>query len=66
MADKQQKGRGNVGERNPCAKLSEEDVRAIKHSPSDSKSIESLAKRFNVSPTTVYDVVAGRTWSHVS
>ena len=53
-----------VGERNPMAKLTPEDIRKIKalrHA-----TLGELAKRFKVSKQTICDIRAGRTWPHIT
>lgn len=50
----------------PAAKLSEDDVRVIRHLYSDkAASYKQLARDFGVTPQSVYCVVHRRTWDHV-
>lgn len=77
MRDRDAKGRGAVpdatgikrdpdtvlrGEEAPAAKLTEEDVRYIKASGATAKAI---ARDLGVSHWAIYDIRAGRTWTHV-
>lgn len=45
-----------------AAKLSEEDVRQIRAS---GESVRSLARRYKMGYTTIYNIVKGRKWRHV-
>lgn len=54
-----------VGEGAPSAKLTEEDVRQIRVMRGD-LTVRQLCQRFGVGPTTVYNVLNGSRWSHVS
>lgn len=69
MDDMWRKGRGNpgraVGEDHPQAKLSLDDVRAIRARRFAGESREALAAEFGITPSYVYDLVARRAWSHV-
>lgn len=51
---------GNVGELNPCAKLSLKDVEAIRAS---SESSRVLGERYGVSSSTIRYAKTGRTWT---
>jgi len=51
-----------LGERNPSAKLSETQVRAIKYSR---VSGQQLAKEYGVSRTCISEIKTGRKWRHV-
>lgn len=53
---------GIVGERNPGAKLTADDVRAIRGSEDPA---DVLARRFGVHVATIYFVRSGKTWAHV-
>lgn len=63
--DKKVKGRarGAVGVRNPSAKLSEDDVRAIRVATGTQ---ESIAARFGIGQTVVSNIKNGRLWRHVA
>ena len=64
QADKARKGRAwrPKGSSHPSARLTEANVRAIRHS---NKPAADLARDFNVAPRTIRDALSGRTWSHV-
>jgi DNA-binding NarL/FixJ family response regulator len=47
------------------SRLTENDVRGIRRDVAAGASRRSIARRLGVSPATVDDVVAGRTWRHV-
>lgn len=55
-----------TGERHGSAKLSEEDVRKLRGCVRRGMSRRRTAKLFGVSPATVYDIMTGKTWSHVA
>lgn len=67
IADRQQKGRTvgprHVGEDRPQSRLTDDRVREILTSLEDSAS---LARRFDVSRTTVSNVRLGKTWRHLA
>jgi hypothetical protein len=65
IRDMEGKGRARHinGERLPAAKLTEDDVRAIRES---AESDDGLAPRFGVSKFAIRDVRSGRTWKHVT
>ena len=61
MRDKVAKGRQAKGVDNGQAKLSEDDVQAIRASLGESR--KEVARRFGVSAATVGDILCGRTWT---
>lgn len=61
--DRQAKGRSQRGERHHAAKLTEDDVRAIRASD---LSGPALAAKYGVSPFTIYKLLDGRSWAHVT
>jgi hypothetical protein len=64
QADKARKGRAPRGERNKAAKLTAEDVRAIR-ALYPALSQQAIANRFGVHQSIVSDIVRGETWTHV-
>lgn len=62
MRDRDAKGRQARGERDGNAKLTEDNVRAIRRS---CKSIYALSDLFGVAPTTIACARNGTTWAHV-
>jgi hypothetical protein len=55
------------GDRSSAAKLSEDDVRAIKRLLFiESKSIASIARRYEVHPSTISLIKSGKNWSYVT
>lgn len=50
------------GSRNPCAKLTEMDVREIKQSP---LSTHQLAEEYGVHRATIQRIINGKIWTHV-
>jgi hypothetical protein len=54
-----------AGEENVTAILTEEKVREIRAAFARGRSKMGLGRDFGVSPTTIYDVVTGKTWRHV-
>jgi len=55
-------GKQNIGADNPRALLTDEDVRIIRGS---SESIRTLAKRFDVSRSTIHKIKQRLTWRHI-
>lgn len=53
------------GESNPMAKLTEEDVRAIRLMSANGHSQSAIGKVFEVSQVAVGKVLLGKTWGHV-
>ncbi|MCM2293047.1 NUMOD4 motif-containing HNH endonuclease [Allorhizobium sp. BGMRC 0089] len=55
-----------TGSANGYSKLTDEAVIAIRsEASSDRSNFVALAAKFNVSKATIYDVVKGRTWTHL-
>ena len=55
----------SVGERNPAARLTTKQVRAIRAAHAAGGRVTHLAAAFRVSPRTVRHVVRGTTWAHL-
>lgn len=53
------------GSDSPHAKLTEDAVREIRRLAAGGASHPSIARRYGVAPTTIWEVVARRTWAHV-
>lgn len=53
------------GEKNPAAKLSLEDVNAIKTLIANGRSCYSIGKEYGVSKTTIYRIRDGKNWKHI-
>lgn len=70
MRDAVAKGRlspsRNRGEKNGLAKLCEADVRAILKLHRKGRTQRELAERFGVSAATIWYLLDGRTWKHVT
>ena len=65
-ADKKRHGTGNVGIRNPAAKLSEDDVREIRRLYATGKfSMSKLARMYNISVGNVHPIIRRVIWKHV-
>jgi hypothetical protein len=64
IADRTAKGRSHrpIGERNPKAKLSSEDVAAIR---SDTGRSSDIAKKYGIAPDTVRHIRNRRIWRHL-
>lgn len=56
----------HLGERNPCSKLTSEDVLQIIECKTAGMATSVVAQKFNVRPTTICDIMHGRSWNHVS
>ncbi len=64
-ADMAKKGRSTFGERNPRAKLTDREVRAIRSSWDSGARRMDLAVRFNVSQQMVHNIVYRKAWRHI-
>jgi hypothetical protein len=66
--DMVERGRGRFlrGEELPFSKLTEDHVLDMREAFASGESKSALARRFGVGWTTVYQVVRGDTWSHVT
>ena len=65
MNDMLERGRSNREERNGMSKLNKKAVREVKLLLSKGVSQKEVAKRFNIDPSTVSNVNAGKTWRRV-
>jgi hypothetical protein len=67
VRDRDRKDRQAKGSRNGRARLSAEDVRAIRrrYRKEESASYASLADEYDVGRTTVRDIIKRETWSHI-
>ena len=54
------------GSKNPNAKLTEDDVRAIKTMLKDGIKRQYIARQFGVIYHTIYEIDTGRRWKHVT
>jgi hypothetical protein len=54
-----------VGERNPSAKLTIDQVRAIRAMRQQGETVPLITAQFGVSRSTVYDICERRTWKEV-
>jgi len=58
---------GKRGEKNPSAKLTEENVRQIrKYISENTYTQRKIAEMFNVVPMVISDIKSGKTWKHTS
>lgn len=65
--DRYQHGTEPVGSKNPRSKLTEKLAGKIRDLYKSGKwTTYQLARQFNVSPTTIQSLIAGRTWRHVA
>jgi len=56
----------NTGASNPKAKLNDEKVKQISCQLDEGKTVKSIAKAFEISETTIFDIRSGRTWNRVT
>lgn len=63
VQDATHKGRTTIGERNPMAKLTWEDVAEIRARHAAGESRSEIAERFGVTRGTVWLIYSGRTWT---
>jgi len=66
LQDMASKGRSTWGEKNPMAKLTEEQVKEIKQGFATGKTDTELAKQFNISRSTIYGIRNSRLWSYIN
>lgn len=57
---------GRSGDRNWRAKVTSEDVRAIRHAASTGTTARDLAARYGIHPTSVAAIVSRKTWASVA
>lgn len=65
MQDARNRERTNRGARNGAAKLTDDDVRAIRSGRAEGATLAMLARRFGVGKSTVSRVVRRDGWAHV-
>lgn len=65
MQDMWSKGRGSLGEKHYLAKITADDVRAIRRRADEGEEQKSLAKEFNISKANVCLIVSRSRWKHV-
>lgn len=61
-ADKHLHGTAPVGEKNPSARLGEDDVREIRRMMGMGVSKKQIAAQFGVTATSIYHISTGRNW----
>lgn len=66
MSDMADKRRSPIGERNGNAKLTTEEVRAIRALMAAGAVRQAVAARFGVQPITVSNIMTGRSWRRVA
>jgi DNA invertase Pin-like site-specific DNA recombinase len=66
MADMVSKGRQNIGVQNPCAKLTESDVRTVRSLASHGVKQSQVAMMFGIDQSTVSNIKNRKTWSHIT
>jgi HNH endonuclease len=65
MKDRDQKGRGLMGEQANQAKLTEREVKEIKIRLANRESHRNIAKLYKVSPSIICRINTGKAWKHV-
>lgn len=65
-ADMVKRGRSSFGERRPLAKLTEDQVCAIRKLKAEGKNSFEIAPAFGIAPGTVRNVANRHSWKHVS
>ncbi|MCB4860769.1 NUMOD4 motif-containing HNH endonuclease [Sphingobium sp. PNB] len=63
--DRGRHGRTRFGTGQRCAKLNEDQVRAMRQSYRSGKGTHTLAREYGLSTHTVWCAVTGKTWKHV-
>lgn len=64
-ADRIEHGTAAIGIAHPMAKLTEQDVLALRRRHAEGASATTLANEFNVSRMTAFRAATGRSWSHL-
>src|SRR3990167_3503154 len=59
-------GTAQIGERNPYSKLTDDKVRKILMLSHKGEKQSAIARLFKVSQTTIYDIISGKNWKHIS
>lgn len=57
--------KNNLGEKNPLSKLTEDNVIAIRKDYTAGTTQKELAKLYNVSVSTIWNIVNNKIWKHV-
>ena len=57
--------KGQLGEKHPRARLTEDDVLAIRGRRAAGESVVDIAAAFGVAKSTLYSITRGETWTHV-
>jgi hypothetical protein len=65
LQDMASKGRSTIGERNPMAKLTEDDIKDIKYLISTGLSDTKISVEFCVSRQTINNIRNGKVWKNV-
>lgn len=65
MGESSERGRAAAGERSPSARLTRDQVRAIKQRLAEGESQSAIARSFDVATVTVHWIAAGKTWKDV-
>lgn len=66
MKDMKQKRRSTIGEKNPRSILTEKNVIEIIDLKKAGKSVKDISTKFGVHIQTIYDILQGRKWKHIS
>lgn len=64
-ADKRLHGTSSIGARNGAAKLTEADIRDIRHDYAEVKSLTKIGAKYGISFQHVSDIVNRKSWAHV-
>lgn len=65
LRDMREKGQGNHGERNGTARLTESGVQSIRRRYAAGEYGTTIATDMGLGARTIYDILQGRTWSHL-
>lgn len=67
VQDKVRKGRMNPlkGEKNPCARLTEDDILSIRKSRANGETCVSIAKRYSMTSANISHIARGKGWKCV-
>lgn len=63
--DRDTKGRGNDGDRNPMSKLTTDDVVRMRELFKEGKLRSEIAKEYNTSWANAHNICTGKAWKHI-
>lgn len=65
QADQRRHGTAAIGEAHGSSRLTEDNIRGIRAQMAMGVEQKQIAKSYGVTPTTICDIINGRTWTHL-